>query len=113
MSQTPDILSAEQMKQRYGVFYNCSPKRHLDPRKVPEQFWPLMAYAEFWGIADDLAREKLVKQAPAEVQRNLKQVVSAFDNALDDWLAGPEADNPNPSDEYVAFSAIGMAADYI
>jgi hypothetical protein len=85
----------------------------LDRRKVPEKFWPLLPYAEFWGIADDWARQDLLKQAPAEIQRNLKQVVATFDNALDEWLAGPEADNPTPTDEYVAFCAMGMAADYI
>ncbi len=113
MSETPDISSAEQMKRWYGSFYNSSPKLHLDRRKVPEKFWPLIAYAEFWGIADDVTRENLVKQAPADVQHNLKEAVAAFDSALDEWLAGPEADNPNPSDEYVAFSAMGMAADYL
>jgi len=113
MSETSDILSAEQMKRRYGSFYDASPKLHLDRTKVPEKFWPLLAYAEFWGIADDLTREILVEQAPADVQRNLKEVVAAFDSALDEWLAGPEADNPTPTDEYIAFSAMGMAADYL
>jgi hypothetical protein len=113
MGETPDILSAEQMKRRYGSFYDNSPKSHLDPRKVPERYWPLLAYAEFWGIADDLTREILVEQAPADVQHNLREVVAAFDSALDEWLAGPEAHNPHPSDEYVAFSAMRMAAYYV
>lgn len=113
MGETPDILSAEQMKQRYGSFYDSSPKVHLDRSMVPKRFWPLLPYAEFWGIVDDLEREILVKQAPTDVQHNLKEVVTAFDSALDEWLAGPEADNPNPTDEYIAFSAMGMAADYI
>jgi hypothetical protein len=113
MTETPDILSAGQMKRRYGGFYDSSPKLHLDRTKVPEKYWPLLAYAEFWGIADDLTREILVEQASADVQLNLKQVVGAFDSALDEWLAGPEADNPNPSDEYVAFSAMRMAAYFV
>ena len=113
MGQTPDILNPEQMKQRYGSFYESSPKVHLDQRRVPERFWPLLAYAEFWGIADDLTREILAKQAPADVQHNLKEVVTAFDSALEEWLTGPEAGNPNPSDEYVAFAALIMAADYV
>jgi hypothetical protein len=94
MSVPPDILSADQMKRQYGRFYNSSPRLRLDRDKVPEQFWPLLPYAEFWGIADDWTRERLVKQAPADVRLNLKETVSAFDNALDEWLAGPEADNP-------------------
>lgn len=112
MGNTPAILSAQQMKRWYGGFYDSSPKIRLDRSKVPEEFWPLLPYAEFWGIADDLTREILVKEAPADVQQDLKEAVTAFDDALDKWLAGPEADNPNPSDEYVAFSAMRMAAYY-
>jgi hypothetical protein len=113
MSETSDILSAEQMKRWYGSFYDSNPRLPLDRRKVPEKFWPLLAYAEFWGIADDLMRENLVKQAPSDVQLNLKEAVAAFDSAMDEWLAGPEADDPNPTDEYVAFSAMRMAAYYV
>ena len=44
---------------------------------------------------------------------NLKDVVDQFDAALDDWLAGPEADGPTFSEEYIAFSALRRAADYV
>ncbi len=101
------------MKQRYGSFYDNSPRIHLDQDLVPERFWPLFAYAEFWGIPDELTRENLVDGAPADVQQNLKEAVTAFEDALEEWLAGPEADNPNPSDEYVAFAALIMAADSV
>ena len=37
-------------------------------------------------------RETLVRQSSAEVRENLKTVVNAFDDLLDEWLAGPEAD---------------------
>jgi hypothetical protein len=72
-----------------------------------------LPYAEFWGFADDWTREDLVERAPLEVKRNLKDVVAIFDRKLDDWLAGPEAAGPHFSDEYVAFTAMRMAADYV
>ena len=109
---TPEILNAAQMKQRYGSFYDHSSKMRLDRRSVPERFWPLLPYAEFWGVADDWTREDLVEQATVEVKDNLKQVVAAFDIALDQWLAGPEADNPRLSNEYIAFTAMRRAADF-
>jgi hypothetical protein len=112
VADTLDILTAEQMKERYGSFYVQSPRLSLDRAAVPQRFWPLLAYAEFWGIADDWTRDGLVDDAPADVKQNLKIVVAAFDRDLDEWLAGPEADDPNPSEEYVAFSAMRMAADY-
>ncbi len=73
----------------------------------------MLPYAEFWGIADDWTREDLVKSAPPGARENLKQVVAAFDNAMDEWLAGPEADASDPSDEYIAYSAMRMAAYYM
>ena len=113
MSESPHILSADEMKQLYGSFYDSGPKIRLDRNKVPERFWPLLPYAEFWGIPDDSTREMLVRKASPQVQRDLKKIVAAIDNDLDEWLAGPEADEPNPSDEYIAFSAMRMAAYYI
>lgn len=110
---SPRILSREQMRMHYGSFFESSTKVELDRAKIPKQFWELIPYAEFWGIADDSAREQLLSDAPSEILQNLKQVVQEFDNALDEWLAGPEADNPEPSDEYIAFCAMGMAADFI
>jgi hypothetical protein len=113
MTKTPEILSAEQMKRLYGEFYDCSLKLQLDRRRIPEKFWPLLPYAEFWGLADDSLRENLVRHACPDVQQNLKQVVAVFDNAMDDWLAGPEANGTTFSDEYIAYSAMRMAADFI
>jgi hypothetical protein len=110
MCEPSHLLSAEEMKKWYGRFYESNPRVNLNRANVPERFWPLLHYAEFWGIADDWTREDLVKDAPPDARENLKRVVAAFDNALDEWLAGPEADEPEPSDEYVAFSAMRMAA---
>lgn len=111
MNDTPHILSVKEMENSYGRFYDRSPKVPLDRKKVPQQYWPLLPYAEFWGISDDWTRGILVQEAPADVRLNLKQVVVPFDSALDEWLAGPEADGPSFSDEYIAFTAMRMAAD--
>ena len=100
------------IESSYGEFYQQGASLNLDRQKVPEKFWPLLPYARFWGLSDDWSRENLVEMAPSDVRKNLKDVVAEFDIALDEWLAGPEADEPNPSDEYIAFSAMRMAAYY-
>jgi hypothetical protein len=110
MSNSSQVLNREAMRLMYGDFYHSVPKLRLNREKVPENFWPLLAYAEFWGISDDSTRESLIKHASSAVRHNLKTVVAAYDGALDAWLAGPEADDTTPSDEYVAFSAMRMAA---
>jgi hypothetical protein len=45
MTEAKEILDEKEMKRRYGIFYDSSPKVRLDPRNVPEQFWPLLPYA--------------------------------------------------------------------
>ena len=113
MSATKKVetYTQEQLKEKYGSFYESSPRMTLRPSKVPAAVRALLPYAEFWGIADDYAREALVGKAPKAALKNLKQVLAAHAEALDAWLAGPEADQ-KPSKEYVAFSALRMAADF-
>jgi hypothetical protein len=103
----------DEFREKYGDFYRAGQNVKLDRLRIPEDFWPIIHYAEFWGVADDLAREQLVQSAPAVVQQNLREVIVAFDSALDTWLAGPEADQLRPSPEYIAFSALRMAAFFV
>jgi hypothetical protein len=113
MDNADRIWSLDEMRCNYGTFFDTSPRVRLEKSHVPEMLWPLMHYAEFWGIADDVSRETLILKAPLTVRENLKYVVDIFDELLTDWLAGPDADDPNPTDEYVAFSAMRMAADFV
>lgn len=85
----------------------------LDPSRVPYDLVPYIPYAALWGIADDLERERIVTQAPEEARADLMRTVQEIDDRLDEWLAGDEATSPSPSAEYVAFSAMRMAADFM
>lgn len=109
----PLVYTLKVMKEKYGPFFESSSKLTLDQRRIPQTLWPLIPYASFWGVADDWAREQLVQKAPKDVQQNLKAIVAAHDDLLDEWLAGEEASNPKPSLEYVAFSAMRMAAEFM
>ena len=106
------VLNIAQMQQHYGDFYALSPKADFDPADVPDELVPLIPYAAFWGVSDDLDRENLVDAASPEIVANLKSIIRAYDDALDTWLAGPLADKPPFSAAYIAFSAMRMAADY-
>ena len=112
MAIQTEILAFAELKAEYGEFFDHSAKVRLDKKKVPDRLRPLLPYAEFWGIADDAFRESLVQKAPPAVRSNLIAVIGANEDELDQWLAGPEADSPTPTKEYVAFSALRMAADF-
>jgi len=108
------VLSREEMANFYGDFYNMvNPKMVLDKNKCPKELHPLLPYAEFWGISDDLMRENLVEAANKDICDNLKEVINEYDDLIDQWLASDEAYSESPSKEYIAFSAMRMAADYI
>jgi hypothetical protein len=106
-----EILPAGEMRKKYGLTADNRPTIQLDPSKVPVGLHPLIPLAERFGISDDLIREDVVaKASPAEVEE-LRRIVNQYADALDQWLAGPEADGPGYSDEYIAFSCLRMAAD--
>lgn len=96
------------MGARYGLTAANRPTIHLDPSKVPENLRHLIPYAEMWGVGDDLIRGDMRRSAPREAIEELTRVVEAHDELLDAWLAGPDADSGNPSEEYLAFSCMRM-----
>jgi hypothetical protein len=112
MSETNQIFDSEGLQRFYGEFYAKSARLQLSAKTIPRPLWPLIPYAEFWGVSDDFERDILVDEAPIEVQQNLKATVMKFDGAMDEWLAGPEARISPPSPEYIAFTDMRMAADY-
>ena len=97
----------------YGSFVESVTMQKLDSSKVPTDLIGYIPYAASWGISDDLEREQRVAQAPASAKSDLSAVLCLIDDRLDEWLAGNEATSPTPSKEYIAFSAMRMAADFI
>ncbi len=107
-----ELLSVEEIRKKHGLVAANRPIIYLKPDNVPEPLRHLIPYAEFWGVGDDLIRDDLVRSAPREAIDDLKRVVEQHDDLLDEWLAGPEAEGPEYSAEYTAFSAMRMAADF-
>ena len=106
-----EVLPTGEMRAKYGLTAENRPTLRLDPTKVPESLRPLLRLAEWYGISDDLIRaDVLAKTSPAELAV-MQATVGAHDDALDAWLAGPEAKGPSFSDEYIAFCCLRMAAD--
>jgi hypothetical protein len=99
------------LKRKFGLTAENRPKILLDPTRVPEQFRGLIPLAERWGIGDDLVREDCVMKATEAELTELLSIGSVYDAMLTEWLVGPESYSPNPTDEYVAFSCLGMAWD--
>jgi hypothetical protein len=84
----------------------------LRPDAVPSAARSLLPLARRWGISDDGYRDSAVAEADAETLAALVAAVDSVDDGvLYGWLAGPEASSGRPSAEYVAVTALTMAAD--
>jgi len=106
-----EVLPAGEMRCKYGLFAENCPVITLDPNRVPEPLRALVPLAEKFGISDDLIRDDFFAKTPKEELLALKRTLAECDELLDEWLAGPDADGPEFSVEYIAFSAMRMGAD--
>lgn len=104
------VLTAESIKSLYPEG-EALPTVDIDPRFVPKELRSLIPLALRWGISDDILRGRAYEKASEAERAALVQTIRDNEDALDFWLAGPEADNPTLSKEYVAFSNMRLAAD--
>lgn len=82
-------------------------------RDTPSSVREIAHYATLWGISDDGYRGDMIRGASEQARRNLKAVVNMYEDSLEEWLTGDEAQGPEFSEAYVAFSAMVMASDEI
>src|SRR3954468_879003 len=106
-----EVASGRELREKYGLTAENKPVIHLDASRVPEQFRHWIPLAERWGISDDLIREDCVDRATPQQLSELLVFGDSYDAVLTEWLAGPESSAPRPTQEYVAFSCLGMAWD--
>jgi hypothetical protein len=106
-----EILPAGEMRQKYDLVSENSPTIKLDPASVPKALRDLIPIAERFGVSDDLMREDLFEKTAESELAKLKRRLEKFEDELDDWLGGSEADGPNFSEAYIAFSAMRMGFD--
>jgi len=106
-----EVFPAGEMWAKYGLTAENRPTITLDAVNVPEPLRHLIPLAERFGISDDLMREDFVEKTPAADLDELRRIVQQHDDLFDEWLAGPAANGPTYSVEYIAFTCMRMAAD--
>ncbi len=106
-----EVLPVGKLRKKYYFPDEHPPELRLNPANVPAKLVHLIPIAERWGISDDMLRMDAVRKADSGEVADLKRIVREHDDALDEWLAGPEAQSRNPSKEYLAFTHMRMASD--
>ena len=105
------VLSREELVEGLGL--SAPAVRRLDGAAVPDQVRELAHYAAVWGgMEEEAGKNELVDRAPLWMVENLVEVVGWFEGPLMQWLTGAEAEVEAPSEAYVCFSGLVMAADY-
>lgn len=72
-----ELLSVEDMREKYGLVAANRSTLCLNAANVPETLRPLIPYAELWGVGDDLIGDDRIRRGPPEAMENLKRVVEA------------------------------------
>jgi len=85
----------------------------LNPAKVPEGLRHLIPLAEKYGISDDCYRDEVVESLNESEEQELMDFFDDWTEELDNWLCGSEADSTRPSDEYITFTCLTMAAELV
>ena len=104
------VLGVDRLEAELGVKIDSD---ELDEilAGTPADLTPIAHYAAIWGISDDGYRAQFIETADKSERQNLKSILDKYDDALDEWLAGPEASGPEFSEAYIAFSCMRMASD--
>lgn len=106
-----EVGLAGDLRKKYGLTAKNRPEIRLDKARIPKALWPLIPAAELLGISDDLIRDDVWLHLPKKRRVEITARVEFFDDELDNWLGGREAQSSRPSAEYVAFSALRMTTD--
>lgn len=108
-----EVLSADQVRRRYRLTGVRAQEVDFDERDVPKSLRHLIPLARVWGIGDDVLREDLQDAADPTALRELKALVTAANDDLDEWLTSPKAISSGPSKAYLAFTNLRMVADSV
>jgi len=83
----------------------------FDIENIPPTLRCLLSLALRWGIADDVMRDAFVAEATPVERAELVAAIQLHSKELDEWLGGSESYRQPPHPEYIAFTAMRMAAD--
>jgi hypothetical protein len=78
------------MRAKYGLTAENRPTISLDARKVSLALRHLIPLAECFGVSDDLIREDLLAETPAQDSKAMREDVAKHADDFEARLAGAE-----------------------
>jgi len=81
-----EILPANEMQKKYGLYAENRPDINIDPMKVPENLHDLIPMAEKWGVPDDIIRSDIEEKASDMEKEAFRAKLKGRTRQVTDWL---------------------------
>lgn len=105
------IFVATSFRMPYRLPHPEAKPPKLRPSAVPASLHRFIPLAEKYGISDDGYREQVIDGLDPQERDELIRFLAESPDDLWDWLAGPESYSRPSTAEYIAFSALALAAE--
>jgi hypothetical protein len=93
-----EILPANEMQEKYGVYGEKGPAIKIDRMEVPENLRDLIVMAERWGVGDDIIRSDIEEQASDTDKEAFRAKLKGRTKQVTDWLDSYGAEQPMPEE---------------
>ncbi len=81
-----EVLSADEMQKKYGLYAETRPKISLDSNNVPEQLRDLIPLAEQFGVGCDIRRHDLGSKTKNREKQKLSEALKGRHKDIARWL---------------------------
>ncbi len=89
----------------------CIPPK-LYAENVPKEYHPYLHLAQKYGVLDDSYRLEMIDSLEEKEIAELKNFYPVYEEMIDKWLGNPKNSETN-TNEYLAFSALGIVSEYL
>ena len=93
-----EILPANEMQKKYGLYAENRPDINIDPMQVPKNLRDLIPMAEKWGVGDDIIRSDIEKKASDTEKEAFQSKLKGRTKQVTDWLDSYGAEQPMPEE---------------
>jgi hypothetical protein len=93
-----EILPANEMQEKYGLYAENRPDIKIDPMQVPENLCDLIPMAEKWGVGDDIISSDIEEKASDTEKEAFRAKLKGRTKQVTDWLDSYGAEQPMPEE---------------
>jgi hypothetical protein len=105
------VLTVKELEAKYKVKKGKAKRYPVDKENIPEQFWVLIPYIDYFCLDAQEEREDFCELLPQTAFQHLADVLNTFEPALTEWLADNAFKKKPNTEEYYALCTLGEVVD--